>query len=342
MWSFINNRGCRAFYTSLYCLIIVSCSESLHEFDSSVLKQTLCLDSNLNIKSEYIVVIGDIQEYTAGKGYDFYYNTTVNWILSQHIQGIDIKCVLQLGDLTNYNAKEQYNVFYHYTLPMAEEVPYIACIGNHDYMWDKKGLIHNRYDTYFSDFVSFSLTDSLVLARFESGRMENVVVKNYIDGNPYYILVLEFGPRIEVLKWADAYIKSHRDCKFILMTHEFLNNKGERIAYNSTAEAQFRNTTWSSPEQVWQKLVKDNDNILCVICGHNGFSNHLFSENSIGRQVPQILFNLQYQKNGGNGLIQLWEFPHGSDTVYIRTYSTLLQQWYADDDTHKFNFNYKY
>lgn len=327
----------------LFCLAFISCSNDWNKTETPVVyKLALSLDTNLNEDSEYVVVLGDIQEYTAGKGYEGYYATTMNWILSQYMLGINIRCILQVGDLTNYNAENQYNVFYHYTLPVAEYLPFIACIGNHDYVWDKNGLINNRDRTSFSDYISFDSTDSLVVDRFESARMENIVVKNTIGGEPYNILVLEFGPRTEVLEWADAYVKQHQDSKFILLTHEYLTKKGERISYNSSAELQFRNTTWSSPEQVWQNLVKENDNIVCVLCGHNGFSTHIFSENSAGRQVPQILFNLQYQPNGGNGLIQLWEIPHNSDTIYIRTYDTVLQQWYADDEAHKFNFNYKY
>lgn len=325
------------------CVVCTSCIDKLEEtFTPVVYKLAMNADTHLEEDSEYIVVIGDIQEYTAGKGYDVYYGSTLNWILSQYMLGANIKCILQVGDITNNNTKEQYNVFYRYTLPIAQYIPYVACIGNHDYTWNSQAKINGRRQTLFSDYTSFESIDSLVVARFESGRMENIVVKNHIAGKPYYILSLEFGPRTEVLEWADEYVKRNKNCRFILMTHEFLSHKMERIADNSTAELQFQNTSWSTPEQVWQDLVKENDNIVCVLCGHNGFSAHIYSENSVGRLVPQILFNLQYQPNGGDGLIQLWQFPHNSDTVYINTYSTILQQWYADDEAYKFKFKYKY
>ena len=301
------------------------------------------LDKNPDLTSEYIVVIGDIQEYTANPALMPYYEATVQWIYSQYMQGMDIKCVLQVGDITSGNQESDYQSFYNVTSQLAEEVPYIACIGNHDYVWDSNNKIKDRNATYFSRYTTFPLTESMVVDRFEDGRMENVVVENYIDGKPYYILGLEFGPRDEVLEWAKRYVQNHRYQKFILMTHEYLSRNGERITDGSYAELQFMNTTWSTPEKIWEQLIKDNDNIAWVLCGHNGFYTHLTTPNARGRDVLQMLFNLQYQKNGGDGMIQLWEFPQGQDSAIVRIYNTISRQWFTQDSTIvELKFKYKY
>ncbi len=80
-------------------------------------------------------------------------------------------------------------------------------------------------------------------------------------------------------------------------------------------------------------LVKQNNNILCVLCGHAGFTGRYFSYNHAGRNVPKLMFNLQYQENGGNGLIQLWEIPADSDTVKICAYNTITRDWFMSDST---------
>lgn len=298
------------------------------------------LDTDLNIDSEYIVVIGDIQLYTYKKRYEIYYERTMNWILSQYFSGINFKCILQMGDITNNNSEYQYNIFYKHTLPVAQYIPYIACIGNHDYTWDANQHINGRNQTMFSDFTSFKLTNSLVVARFEENRMENIIVKTDILGVSYYILSLEFGPRTEVLEWANNFVMQHNDEKFILMTHEFLTSKGKRISSDCYAKRQLINTTCSSPEEVWNELVNNNNNIVCVLCGHSGFFTYQLSENMDGRSVPQILFNLQNQQNGGNGLIQLWEFSQNSDSSRIRIYNTVLQEW--DINAGELEIRYKY
>lgn len=298
-------------------------------------------DHVLNTQSEYFIVLGDIQEYTCRTDWLSYYVGTMNWIWSQYQQGQSVKCILQVGDVTYENAVSQWKNYYNPTIKIAEKIPYLTCTGNHDYSWDEKSKINDRRSTLINSYAAFPSTVKNIVAYYEEEKIENIVVKNEIFGKRYDILVLEFGPRTEVVEWANNYVSSHPERRYILMTHEFLTRDGERVSSNSYAEAQIRNSTWSSPEDIWQKLVKENDNIVCVLCGHNGFSVQLFSENMSGRRVPQILFNLQYQENGGDGWIQLWEFPKQSDSVSVSVYNTIKKEFHSDPST-SFKFRYKY
>lgn len=322
----------------LYILFLELCFCSCVKEPSEVFPLT-DEDGSLKNDSAYIVVLGDIQEYTTF--YMPYLNHTMNWIRAQKLGGEAIDCILQVGDVTNTNNIAQWSHFYNATASVADEILYITCTGNHDYDWDRNQKINDRLSTRINEYASFPLTYAHIVAAFEPGRMENIVVKTTIGDFPCNILVLEFGPQAEVVEWANQYVIAHPDEKFILMTHEFLTGKGIRIASGSYAERQFHNTTWSSPEQVWQNLVKDNDHIICVLCGHNGFSAQLFSENSAGREVPQILFNLQYQENGGDGWVQLWEFPVQGDSVSVSVYNTIRREVHSDPAT-SFKFRYRY
>lgn len=82
--------------------------------------------------------------------------------------------------------------------------------------------------------------------------------------------------------------------RFILMTHEWLSAQGIRLNAGTHAQLQFEGySSYSTPEEIWNLLVKDNDNIVCVLCGHEkNFSCCYVSENNCGRKVPQIMFNL--------------------------------------------------
>ena len=101
-----------------------------------------------------------------------------------------------------------------------------------------------------------------------------------------------------------------------------------------------RNTTVTTPRQLWENLISENDNIVCLLCGHNGFSAHLTTLNKSGRDVEQILFNLQYQANGGDGWVQIWEFPKDKDYATVEVYNTITRQFHPD--IHSFQFKYKY
>lgn len=299
-------------------------------------------DPFVNENSEYIIVLGDIQEYTNEEAYYPYFQATMEWIWNKIKEGKNIKCVLQTGDITWTNQHYQYNIFYKYTYPVALEIPYISCPGNHDYSYSN-GYIKNRYSTLFSQYTSFDNVNKLVVDRFEEGRMENIIVKNEINGERIDIVSLEYGARTEVIEWAKQHIRNNPGIRYIILTHEFLTSKGkiiqdqESYAYIDLARGE---STYSGPVYIWNNLIKDNNNIVCVLCGHHGFSAHLFTKNSFGREVPQILFNLQYQDNGGDGWVQLWEFPKDSDFANVNTYNTITREYHPDSN-HSFKFKYK-
>lgn len=117
------------------------------------------------------------------------------------------------------------------------------------------------------------------------------------------------------------------------MTHEWLSRYGDRLDDDSDANLQFSHSSHTTPQEIWNSLVYPNDNIVCVLCGHNGFCKYLFSKNKVGRDVCQILFNLQYQENGGDGMIQLWEFPANENAINISVYNTITRQFHPDDET---------
>lgn len=296
---------------------------------------------DLNDSSEYFIVFGDLQEYTSSSGFITYYERSMSWIKEQLIAGARIKSIFQVGDVAETNERGQWSLFADYSKDIAEMVPYFTCAGNHDYTWDKQSKVHERKSTLINEYAHFSLSDRRIVEYYEQGRLENYIAQ-LPDRGATKLLVLEFGPRIEVVRWAKDYVENHSEDRFILMTHEWLTRYGERVSTGSYAERHFAGySSFSTPEDIWNTIVKPNNNIICVLCGHNGFSAALFSENDAGRKVPQILFNLQYQENGGNGLIQLWEFPVNSPKVNICAYDTINRDWYMSDSTFV-TFNYRY
>ena len=298
-------------------------------------------DPNLNQDSEYFIVFGDIQEYTYTPQAMDYYNRSVEWVKGQFSLGSRFVDILEVGDVTWLNSESQYKLFNDATRDIASAIPYFVCVGNHDYDRDKSNKIHERSSTRINAYCHFPLSDSKILAYYSGSSLENYVAV-LSDARKTKLLVLELGPRPEVVEWARQYVTARPDDRFVLMTHEWLTRDGERISSDSYAEMHFSGySSYTTPEEVWNTLVKPNDNIICVLCGHNGFSAHLFSENDAGREVPQILFNLQYLENGGNGYVQLWEFPSQSDSVNICVYDTINRKWCMPDSTSvSFQFSY--
>lgn len=308
--------------SSLLCFIFILGTEACsQDFDDYYYEDVF--NCNLNSSSEYIIVIGDVQEYTQKKHNAYYFLKTVNWIRGMYNKGYMIDCVMQTGDITNDNASWQYNIFRSYMTPMANEVTTIAVTGNHDYDWNNSIL--KRKSTKFNEYAAFYNTKGKIVASFENGSMENVIIKNTIRGVPFYIIALEFAPRTEAVMWAKKYVEQHKDINFILLTHEFLTREGNFIVPNEYYQlTKFEDSTTSSPEYIWENLIFPNDNVRAVICGHNSFSSINNSRRNInGRVIPLMIFNNQNIENGGNGLVQVWEIPHEGDSININVYSTI-------------------
>ncbi|MBO6248155.1 MAG: metallophosphoesterase, partial [Bacteroidales bacterium] len=166
--------------------------------------------------SEYIAVFGDIQYLTMPTTV-FFYRTQVEWLERNIALGAKIGCVLHTGDITETNDPVSWVLWHGETENLAKETLYMSAIGDHDYTWHDKVYISDRSDTHFSEYMDFPATLDKVVARFEPGKMENVVVENHIRGERYDLLCLEFGPRNEVVEWANEYVSSHPDIKFILI-----------------------------------------------------------------------------------------------------------------------------
>lgn len=320
-------------------LLFVTCSTEGSSTEGNSKKETIRV-MEYNPSSEYIAIFGDIQYYT-NYANNYLYQYSCDWILKQKQAGMNINSVLHTGDVTQSNNSAQWDCFYNATQELAKEIPYISAIGDHDYTWGEDGYtIIDRNNTEFSKYLGFPLTKQKVVAWFEEGHMENVVVENNIHGLPIYFLVLEFGPRKEVVDWANNYVKSHSDIHFILINHEYLESGGRRTE-GLKCVFRLKNTqsTYTTPNNLWKQLIKSNDNILCVLCGHvSSLYSYIVDKNDFGREVPQIQHNIQGVTYRYDNWLMLWEFPEGSDSVNVSIINTKSFEFYNMPTLFKFKY----
>ena len=291
-------------------------------------------DTVLHKDSKYIAVFGDIQYYISN-GYSQYYESSLDWI-SDHKDNINF--VLHTGDVTDHNWISEWQTFQTITAPFTETMPFYTCIGNHDYRCNAPNQWCHRDSTHFSQYVGFPSTVSHIVAYYDSTSYENILVREELfENDPIYLLFLELEPRTNVIHWADSIVNCYPNEDVMLIVHSYI--------YYATSyryqELQYMVDTLSRPSQyVWENLVYPNDNIRCVLCGHTFDRLHiLYSTNAVGRIVPQIMFNIQWEPNGGNGLIELWEFDR-NENVYVRTYDTHRER-FVNDSLSSFQFKFR-
>lgn len=290
--------------------------------------------------SEFIAVFGDIQYYTNAEKIGIF-EKSLEWIKNS-MADMNILCVLHTGDITHNNDKAtQWPYFESAMAGFAESIPFISNIGNHDYKWDH-GLIYDRNRTYINEYTKFPIVTNRIETAFEEGRMENIVVRNEIHGQRYDLLLLEFGPRNEVVEWAREWVSSHPDIKYILMNHEYLEAGGGRRTSNLKCELQLQNTTYVTPDELWKQLVKCNDNIVCVLCGHvGGLYAVTYEKNDFGRKVCQIQHNIQGTKYRYDNWVMMWEFPEDSDEAVVSIVNAKSGKLYNSRSS-LFTFKYRY
>ncbi len=284
-------------------------------------------DLIIDPSSEYIMVLGDVQEYTDNKNSVKPLHRTLLWAVSQKHAYDNMACILQVGDVTNSNEGHQWDRFDDAIRNVVEGgLPVFSCTGNHDYRDDGGHVVKDRNSTRINDFLHYCFPDSLVKARFEAGKVENLILRLPLKNISMDLILLEFGPRTEVVDWAIEWVKAHPEQKFMLMTHEMLWSDGELIApgaWNCYARQYFQGTasTWTSPKELVDRLLKPYPNIVAALSGHNGFAlvNDL-EQNVNGRPIPLIQFNLQYQENAGDSMALLLRFDKVTSTVDCTVY----------------------
>ena len=295
---------------------------------------------HLNPQSDFIAIFGDIQYYTQSESTVAIYRKSIEWLKYQSSMA-HLDCIIHTGDITQTNSGNQYERFRKVTELVADDVPFFSAIGDHDYTWEDGIHIDDRNSTHFNDYMDFP-SKNQIIERFEDNRMENIVVENTIMGERYDLLILEFGPRKEVVEWANKYVSEHSDIKFILINHEYLEKDGQRRTSGLKCRARLRNTSYTTPEELWKVLIYPNDNIACVLCGHVGGLYALtYSPNITGRMVPQIQHNIQSSTYRYDNWIMLWEFQQGTDSTSVRIINANTQKFYNDSET-LFKFRYRY
>ena len=239
--------------------------------------------------------------------------------------------------------------------------------GNHDYngtFADRMGLVNTYFPpSHFAQYPWFGGT-------FEPGHVENSFSvfptgtgPGAVDGGGegqgagrWLVLGLEFGPRDEVLDWADSVLKAFRTVPAIIITHAYLYRDGSRYDFAGSNDSQDYNphryimmgqagSSANDGQEIWTKLVERNRNVKMVFSGHDvspndlppGTAARLSSTRADGSVVHQILANYQtclgapceYPDSGvsnnvvrgGNGYLRIVRVTPAAGTMAVSTYS---------------------
>ncbi len=192
---------------------------------------------------------------------------------------------------------------------------------------------------------------------FRSGASSAQVFR--AGGYQFLHIGLEMGADDETLAWAQSVLRRYPGRPTIVTTHDFLNNDGSRSP-NPVVDWKSVDQRHNRPQDIWDKFISRNDQILFVLSGHERGQAFRDDANIHGHRVYQILADYQDRSQSyrtamndplavaptGDGWLRLMEFDMSGEvpTVHIRTYSTHYKAystqipayaaWYRADEAH--------
>jgi len=270
------------------------------------------------------------------------FEAQTRWIAEQR-DALDIRFVLHVGDVVNLNDGPQWDVADRALRTLEEGgVPYVIAPGNHDYgengsAGDRDTLLSTYFPVErFSDAPSFG-------GVFEEGRIDDSFHVFETPAGSVLVVALEFGPRDEVVAWADEVIRAHAPMRTFVVTHAFLYSDDTRYDRATRPDQMWSPYDYglaglpggvNDGEEMWQAFIRQNDPIDLVLSGHvlNDGIGRLTSTQDEGGVVHQLLANYQHQPLGGAGFLRILTFSEDGSRVDVRTYSPWLDEDRADPD----------
>lgn len=257
-------------------------------------------------------------------------------------------------------------------------LPFGVAPGNHDYdaMWSAEGyppnlrkaredltftaedlgIIHigglDNFRSAFGDDTSFFVDKPWYVDSFRGGANSAQVFEG--GGYTFLHVAIEMGADDAVVAWVESVLEGHAGLPTILTTHDYLDPRGERRANPIVDLERVDPDHHNSAEELFEKLIRPNDQIFMVLCGHHHGQALRIDQNDAGHAVYQILAD--YQDRGqsgldagqprdpllrqpvgiGDGWLRLLRFDltSASPSVQVRTYSTHYDTLSGDLDSY--------
>jgi predicted phosphodiesterase len=284
-----------------------------------------------------VAVLPDTQNYS--EKYPDQFMAQTQWLVENR-EKRNIAAVLHLGDITNRNSPAEWENAQRAMSQLDGKIPYFMAPGNHDY--SQGGACKDRTTRLNEYFPVKKFKDSPHFAAVydkEPDRMENNCQLFSAGGRDFVVIALEFGPRADVVRWANEMAAKYRDREAILITHAYIYSDETRYDWatygpkqtwnpHSYAVAKATDDDVMDGEELWKNLVSKHENFILTLNGHvlhDGLGK-VITKTPAGRPVSQLLVNFQMKPRGGDGWLRLLEFRSDGRTVQTYDYSPTLNR----------------
>lgn len=244
--------------------------------------------------------------------------------LAEHADELNIPFVTHVGDVVDRvgNANEWVAASDAMKVLDDADVPYGILAGNHDVRDSNDDRTDRDYDLANEPFLTNFGKDRQAQQSTYGGSDETGLSQWHVfeaQGQQFLSLSLPWRVSDETIAWADAVIKE-QDLPTIITSHEMINIAADAVTPRDSDYG----------EKLWDRLIKDNDQVFLTFNGHFHGSTYRNRTNSAGHQVTQVLIDHQMAYEGGNGYLGLMEFDLTNGTMTMQTASPWVVSKPAD------------
>ncbi|MCR6475136.1 metallophosphoesterase [Variovorax sp. ZS18.2.2] len=252
------------------------------------------------------------------------------WIAA-NAKALNIPFTIHLGDVVDQVTKPDQWKVADAAMKVLEDarLPYSVLAGNHDVLFDVdysvnpadgtdagRNLANEPYLQWFG--TERAKKQSTFGARDASGFHEYHVFE--AQGQKFMVLSLSWRISDAGIAWARQAIAKNPTLPVILVNHQLLNIDADGT---SPLETDYG-------KMLWEKLIRDNDQIFMTLNGHHHGAAHLTKTNDFGRKVEEMVVDYQMAYQGGNGLMRLYEFDLTNKQIKVLSFSPWVPQKPAD------------
>lgn len=257
------------------------------------------------------------------------------WLV-QNQQRLNLAFALHTGDLVDHTAKrEQYPRARAGLAPLqAAGIPFTMAIGNRDTAVTCSG----EGETCVGPVVKQELRDTSVYnhyfstkdfkdvqGTFEHGKVDNEYATYSAGGLSWLVLTLELWPRPEVVAWANQVVSAHPHANVIVATHSYMTASGGIQQTNGGYGT-------TSPQYLFDHLVKQHTNIKFVFSGHTGAFAHRVDTGVHGNKIYSFLQAIHdptanpvrlFQVDPGHRSVKTWIYAPDTSRTYAGSEKTV-------------------
>lgn len=250
------------------------------------------------------------------------------WI-TQNAADLRIPFTIHLGDVVDQQGKPLQWQIADEAMGVMEsaKAPYSILAGNHDVISDvdyvdatsqasntdaQRNLANEPYLKTFP--TTRAQRQATFGGRDPSGFHEYHLFQ--VDGNQFMVLSMSWRASDAAIAWARGVLARYPKVPVILSTHQLLNIAPDGV---SPLEVPYG-------LMLWEKLIKDNDQIFMTLNGHYHGAAHLTKVNNFGNPVEEMVVDYQMAYMGGNGLMRLYEFDLTNNKIKVISFSPWVPQ----------------